>query len=92
MVSPTKDKAETASLMPRFFFHIIDGDRIIEDPEGTELEDLDAARVEALHSARQLLAERLKAGDLVDGQVFEIRNEHGQLLAIVPFRDAVRFS
>jgi hypothetical protein len=40
--------------MPRFYFHIRDGDTVILDDEGYELADVDAARAEALDSARDL--------------------------------------
>nr|WP_321182289.1 hypothetical protein [Methylobacterium sp. Leaf122] len=38
--------------MPRFFFHIRDGATLIEDPDGSELPDLAAAREEAAQGAR----------------------------------------
>jgi len=78
--------------MPRFYLHIVDRATIIEDPDGSELPDLEAAIAEALQSARHLLADKVRAGDVVDGQKFEIRDSHGILLATVPFRDAIRFS
>ena len=78
--------------MPRYFFHIVDGDEIIEDCEGTELPDLEAAVLDALHSARHLLADRIRRGELANGQRFEVRDEAGELVAIVPFQDAIRLS
>lgn len=78
--------------MPRFFFHIVDGDKVIEDPDGSELANLDTARAEALQSARHLLADKVRAGEVVDGQRFEIRDGEGELLAVVRFKDAIRFS
>jgi hypothetical protein len=42
--------------MQRFLFHITDGD-IYQDDEGTELTDLDAARVEAV----KIMSQALKA-------------------------------
>ena len=76
--------------MARFFLHVRDGATLIEDLEGSDLPDLFAARVEALACARDLLAERIRAGQIVDGQRFEINDEHGTLLDIVMFRDAMR--
>ena len=75
--------------MTRFFFHIRDGSVFIEDPDGTELDDLDAARDEALASARDLVAARVKAGLVVDGRHFEITNEAGEILADVPLTSAL---
>lgn len=78
--------------MPRFYFHIVDGATVIEDPDGSDLPDLESALAEALQSARHLLADKVRAGDIVDGQRFEIRDEAGALLATLPFRDAIRLS
>lgn len=78
--------------MPKFYFHIVSGDTVIEDPDGSELANLDVARAEALQSARHLLADKVRNGEVVDGQRFEIRNSTGDLLATVAFRDAIRFS
>jgi hypothetical protein len=38
--------------MPRFYLYLHDGKSRVEDPEGSELPDLTAAREEALASAR----------------------------------------
>ena len=40
--------------MPRFYFHIRDGDTLVLDDDGCELADLEAIRDEALRSARDL--------------------------------------
>ena len=72
-----------------FFFHIHDGTSIIEDFDGTDLPDLTAARVEALASARDLLADRVRAGQVVDGQHFEITDESGAIVGKVMFKDAL---
>lgn len=76
--------------MPRYFFHIRSSDGIIEDPDGSELPDLDAARLEAELSARDLLADLLRQGIALDGQAFEITDERGELLERMPFRSVLR--
>ena len=75
--------------MPRFFFHVRDGDSLTEDPDGSELPDLAAALAEALAAARELAAERIKAGKGPDGRRFEIGDAAGRTLATVPFRAAL---
>jgi Domain of unknown function (DUF6894) len=40
--------------MPRYYFHIRDGDTLILDDDGCELADVEATRAEALDSARDL--------------------------------------
>ena len=57
-----------APVMPWFFFHIRDGDVLIEDQEGVEVADLDGARQEGIAGARDILAARLKAGKVLNGQ------------------------
>ena len=76
--------------MPHFYLHIRDGDVLIEDPDGSDLPDLDAARAEALAGARDILASRLRAGEVVDGQRIEITDATGGVLAVVPLKDAIR--
>ena len=76
----------------RFFFHLRDDDQWIEDPDGTELSDLDAALREARVSARHLLADKLRAGAVLNGQRFEIADEAGRILAVLPLRDVLRLS
>ena len=63
--------------MPRYFLHIRDGDELIPDEEGTELPDLDAAKAEAIAGARDILAEKLRSGERLDGEVIEIADEAG---------------
>lgn len=81
---------ESAPAMPRFYLHIRDNDRWIEDPEGSDLPNLEAARQEALAGARGILAEKLRAGEVLDGQTIEITDDAGMVQAVVPFRNALR--
>lgn len=74
--------------MPRFFFHMRDEDWLVEDPEGSELPDLGAARAEAAEVARGHLAGRLAAGEALDFQRIEIRDDGGRMLETVPFPDS----
>jgi hypothetical protein len=78
--------------VPRFYFHLRDGDDLIEDQEGILLPDMDAVREEAFASAREILAERLKAGELLDGQRFEIVDDCGVLQATIPLRDVLKLA
>ena len=64
---------------------------MFEDPDGTDLADFEAARAEALVAARKGIAERIRAGEVVDGQPFEIWDAAGRMLATVPFHDALKF-
>ncbi|WP_409566129.1 DUF6894 family protein [Methylobacterium sp. J-059] len=61
--------------MPRFYLHLRDGDDLVEDPDGSDLPNVEEAKEEARASARYLLAERLREGKVIDGQRFEIVDE-----------------
>lgn len=86
----TQTRALRSEWMPRYFFHVRDGQTFREDPEGSELPDLTAAHREALTDARHILADRLRAGEVLDGQRFEITDGDGSVLAVVPFKDVIR--
>ena len=75
--------------MSRFYLHQQIGTGIIEDPDGTELADLAAARCEAILAARQLLASAILAGVAPLGMAFRISDDIGNVLLTVPFADAV---
>ncbi len=44
--------------MPRYFFNLNDGSKIIPDPDGTELSDIDSARAHAFRVMRELARNR----------------------------------
>jgi hypothetical protein len=71
--------------MPRFFMHVREADELIEDLDGSDLPDLEAARSEATAAAREIAAEHLKAGKALGVRRIEIRDDAGRMLATVPF-------
>jgi hypothetical protein len=75
--------------MTHYFFHICSRTERIEDREGADFDTLDAALTEALLAAREILAEDLRKGTVDETRVFEIVNERGELMARVPFKDAI---
>jgi hypothetical protein len=76
--------------MPRYFFNIRDGSDLALDEEGIVLDDLSEAREEAILGARDIIIEKVRAGELIDGQEFEITDASGKILRKVPFREAIR--
>lgn len=76
--------------MPRFYFHMRSGEDFIEDPEGSDLPDLAAARAEASAAARELMADRIRNGHPADGHEFLIYDEDGKLIDTIPFRSVLR--
>jgi len=76
--------------MPRYYRHIRQGDQLIQDPEGIELPDLDAARADALQGIRDIIAEGIRRGRedwLYDAIV--LADEAGQGLMTIPFIEAL---
>ena len=78
--------------MQRYYFHVRHDETLVRDLEGAEFETLELAREEAVQAAREILAERLIKGDVIDGEIFEITLENGEIVAAIPFRDTVRLA
>lgn len=76
--------------MARYYFHIRDGDALIEDFEGVELTSIAIAKEEAEQAAREILAEKVKKGEVIDGQRFEINDSWGNQMLTVPFKSVLR--
>lgn len=85
----TPGHAGAWGVMPRFFFHLRDGDDLTMDSEGTDLPDVEAARAAAIPAARDMLAEGIRRDGRLGRQNFEISDETGTVLATVPFRSAI---
>lgn len=77
--------------MPVFYFHVRNGEDFEEDPEGIDLPTVEKAEEEAILGAREILAERLRSGEVVDGQSFVITSEDGRVLREVPFKSVLKF-
>ncbi|MBC7314640.1 MAG: hypothetical protein H5U11_19270 [Rhizobium sp.] len=76
--------------MPRYYFNIRKADALEQDPEGSEFPSLDQAYDEAVKAAREMLAEKLMADEVIDGQRFEITSADGEVLREVPFKSVLR--
>ncbi len=69
--------------MPRYFFHIRDGENTIPDEEGLELADNEAAEVEARRSAMEMLADAQREATDIAQQVIEVTRPDGVVIARV---------
>ena len=74
--------------MARYYFHIKDGATLIKDQEGSELATPEAARLQALVSARELWADAIKSGKSLGADAVVIADEDGAL-TFVPMNDAL---
>lgn len=75
--------------MTHYFFHICSRTERIEDREGADFDTLEAALTEARFAAREILAEDLRKGNVDETRLFEIVDERGELMARVPFKEAI---
>ena len=76
--------------VPRFYFHICNGDGFTTDDEGQELADAAAARATAVQGLRDIMASELKDGILKTASFIEIEDESHELIMTVLFSEAVR--
>jgi hypothetical protein len=75
--------------MPRFFFDYRDGQgRLERDDEGVEFPSLVAAYGDATQAAVDMSMDACCAGHCATQDAFEIRDESGQVLAVLPFAEA----
>jgi uncharacterized protein YjbI with pentapeptide repeats len=74
--------------VPKFYFDIAGPNGIVEDFEGTELPDLDTARLEGIEDARAIMSQSILNGVDVSGRHLNIRNDERKLLLRVTFSEA----
>lgn len=85
---------ETASFAPfkrccpcaAFLFYVIAAERL-EDPDGVDLPEINAARDYAIAGARPILAAEIVGGRLPLNERIEVTDESGASLLTVAFRD-----
>ena len=75
--------------VPRFYLDILDDSQVIQDLEGIDFADRETAIAEAVAGARDLVAHGIMQNEDVSGQCFIIRDNHGETVATVPFRDTL---
>jgi hypothetical protein len=68
--------------VPRFYFDVREGAKLVPDEEGLEFDSLDAAEREAAESAAEIGRDRLPTSDAREVTV-EVRNEHRQRVLTV---------
>ena len=76
--------------MPKFYFHIRSAFALHKDLEGAEYGSSALARQGAISAVRELLAESIARGPTIDGRSVEIADEHGRVVEILPFNEAIR--
>jgi hypothetical protein len=75
--------------MPRFYFHVQQLGEMADDPEGTELPDLETAKTYALEAAREILADAIKWNSEFAADAIVIVDEHHRSVGCVSFVEAL---
>jgi len=75
--------------MSQYYFHLWTSDGYEVDEIGMELEDAEAAYLEAFHSAREISADRLNAGQSAWRYRFDVVDCQGRLVHEVSFAEAM---
>ena len=76
--------------MTRYFFHIRRNGEAVRDGEGDEFATIDDARSSAIKAVRELVAARIKNGQMVPDEHIEVHDETGKLQFSVSFHAVVR--
>jgi uncharacterized protein DUF6894 len=75
--------------MPRYFFNFRDENGLDLDEEGLEFSDLHAAYLEAFETAKEMWVEAIRALRDPSAQQFEINDERGITLLVVPLLEVL---
>lgn len=71
--------------MHRYFFNFRKGDEVSPDRIGMHLPSLDAARAEALHAWRHVIALAAHSGEIPDDCEIQIADDSGETVLSIPF-------
>ena len=75
--------------MPHYYFNVRNGIGYVQDDEGKEMPDLDAARAEAIKGARSIIASEVLEGRLDLEGAIEVADSGGQRVLRITYREAV---
>ena len=63
---------------------------LVRDLEGVDLPSVIAAKREAEQAAREILAQKVEAGEIIDGQAFEIYDSWGNHMLTIPLKSVLK--
>jgi hypothetical protein len=78
----------TMSTTKRYYFNVIKSSETVHDREGTDLPSLEAARAYAIEDARMLMSMAILEGHDISSREIEVTNDDGEVVLILPFREA----
>jgi hypothetical protein len=75
--------------MVKFYFNLQTNGAVLNDPEGMDLPDLDAARHEATRAAREMAAASVTAGSETSVDAILVTDAEGRVLATIFLSDMI---
>jgi uncharacterized protein DUF6894 len=84
---PLKDCKHTGPTMPRYYFHLTDGNQVLNNHKGIDLSGNAAARADAVALARDLKHGTVMSGWNWTGWFVAIVDQHGHTVDKVPIAD-----
>jgi hypothetical protein len=76
--------------MPRYYLHLRDGTDQILDPEGLDLEGMEAVRKAVVRGARDTISHDIQSDGIVDLRYrIDAENAAGEIVYSLPFAHAV---
>jgi hypothetical protein len=75
--------------MSRFYFHLRASEQLVSDEDGQDLPDGSAAKLEAIASAREILAAAIRFGQASLPDALVIEDEAGREIDTVPLATVV---
>jgi|GEM_PF-736503 len=78
--------------MPLYYLHVCNGNGFVEDEDGQDLPDVDAARMAAMRGARDIMSEEIRRGELNPASFIEVEDQDHQHLFTLLFSEAVRIN
>jgi hypothetical protein len=78
--------------MPRYYFHIFNSTSTVEDEEGLELPDLQAARAQAITGIRSVLSTEILTGVFDLRGRIDIADAEGKVVETVRYKEALEMS
>jgi hypothetical protein len=75
--------------MPRYFFNYRANGVLEKDPEGSELPSDEAAIREAELGAREVASQKVRAGEVIRSECFELTGADGVVITTIPLRSVV---
>lgn len=75
--------------MPRYFFNYRASGVLEKDPEGSELPTDEAAIREAELGAREVASQKVRSGEPIRSECFELTSADGIVIKTIPLRSVI---